>query len=278
MASAGPRAIASAPMEPQMTRQTSRPRSALPLLLSALALLAACGLGEGKGPTVLAASSLQGPLDEAADAWVKAGHARPVLSYAGTPTLARQVEAGAPADLVVTADGQWMDELARRDRIEPDSQAVLATNTLVLIQPSSAPSSPASEAAMRRTLEGSGRIAMADPDSVPAGRYGKAAITSLGQWPTVASRVVPTDNVRAALALVERGAAPLGVVYATDARASAKVRVLWHFEAGTHPLIVYPLARVRGSRGGAADDFRRFLLGPPGQRILARHGFGPPPS
>ncbi len=252
------------------------------LSATALLLTAGCSSEPANGPTVLAASSLQGPLDEAADAWVKAGHARPILSYAGTPAIARQVEAGAPADLIVTADTQWMDELARRDRIEPDSRANLATNTLVLIQPSSTPPRPASEAATRQALAGvgarAGRIAMADPDSVPAGRYGKAAITSLGLWPTVAPHVVPTENVRAALALVERGAAPLGIVYATDARASTKVRVLWHFDAGTHPLVVYPLARVRGSRDDTADEFRRFLLGPPGQRILARQGFGPPPS
>lgn len=244
----------------------------------ALLLITGCSSEPANGPTVLAASSLQGPLDEAADAWVKAGHARPILSYAGTPTIARQVEAGAPADLIATADTQWMDELARRERIEPDSRADLATNTLVLIQPSSTPPQPTSGLATRQALTGAGRIAMADPDNVPAGRYGKAAITSLGLWPTVAPHVVPTENVRAALALVERGAAPLGIVYATDARASTKVRVVWHFDAGTHPLVVYPLARVRGSRDDMADEFRRFLLGPPGQRILARHGFGPPPS
>lgn len=251
----------------------------LALVTSILALLAACGSGERDAPVVLAASSLQGPLDEAADAWAEAGHARPVLSYAGTPTIARQVEAGAPADLIVTADTQWMDELAAKGRIMPDGRAVLATNILVLIRGSAAPVSFATpEPAMQAALGGGGRIAMADPDSVPAGRYGKAAVTSLGFWPTVGPRAVPTESVRGALALVERGAVPYGIVYATDAAASTKVQVVWHFEAGTHPLIVYPLARVSGSRGSAADDFRTFLLGPPGQRILARHGFGPPPS
>ena len=244
----------------------------------ALLLISGCSSDPTKGPVILAASSLQGPLDEAADAWADAGHARPILSYAGTPVIARQVEAGAPADLIVTADTQWMDELDRRGRIEPGSRADLATNTLVLIQPSSAPNEPISEIATRRALASGVPVSMADPDGVPAGRYGKAAITSLGLWPSVASHVVPTENVRAALALVERGAAPLGVVYATDARASAKVRVVWHFDAGTHPLIVYPMARVRGSSGDTANGFRAFLLGPPGQRILARHGFGPPPS
>lgn len=256
-----------------------RPTTLLQWLTAvALLLTAGCSSEPASGPTVLAASSLQGPLDEAADAWVKTGHARPVLSYAGTPTIARQVQAGAPADLIMTADTQWMDELARHDRIEPDSRADLATNTLVLIQPSSRPSQPSSEIATHQALAGAGRIAMADPASVPAGRYGKAAVASLGLWPIVAPHIVPTENVRAALALVERGAVPLGIVYATDARASTKVRVLWHFDAGTHPLIIYPLARVRGSRDETADAFRRFLLGPPGQRVLARHGFGPPPS
>lgn len=252
------------------------------LAAAALLFAAGCSGEPATGPVVLAASSLQEPLEEAADAWVAAGHARPVLSFAGTPAIARQVEAGAPADLIATADDRWMDELARRDRIEPGSRAVLATNTLVLIEPVSAPSAPVSETAARRALAGTGtragRVAMADPDSVPAGRYARAAIMALRLWPAVAPRVVPTENVRAALVLVERGAAPLGVVYATDARASAGVRVVWHFDAGTHPLITYPLATVRESRNGAAEGFRRFLLEPPGQRILARHGFGPPPS
>ena len=246
-------------------------------LALALALFTGGCSGEPqRGPIVLAASSLQGPLDEAADAWAREGHARPVLSFAGTPTIARQVEAGAPADLIATADAQWMDELDQRGRLAPGSRALLATNTLVLVAPSSTPVPPESEAAARRALARDGRIAMADPQSVPAGRYGRAAITSLGLWSAVRPRVVPTDSVRAALALVERGVAPLGVVYATGARASAKVRVLWHFDTGTHPLIVYPIAGVRGSDGG--EPFRRFLLSPGGQRILARHGFGPPPS
>ena len=241
-------------------------------------LLAGCSGEPAKGPTVLAAASLQEPLESAAAEWVKAGHTPPVLSFAGTPTIARQLEAGAPADLVVTADAQWMDELAAKGRIDADSRAVLATNTLVLIEPARGAAPLESEARARAALTSGGRIAMADPGSVPAGRYGRAAITSMGAWPAVAPRVVPTESVRAALALVERGAAPLGVVYATDARASAKVRVVWHFETGTHPLITYPLALASASTHRDAGDFRAWLLGPPGQRALSRRGFGPPPS
>lgn len=259
-----------------MTRQTSRLRSALPLLLVALALVAACGLREG-GPIVLAASSLQGPLDEAADAWARDGHARPVLSYAGTPALARQVEAGAPADLIVTADRQWMDELAGRGLVRADSRAVLATNELVVVdsRPGPVPVLAPGEA-VRRALGGSERVAVADPDSVPAGRYAKAALERLQLWVTVRPRLVPTENVRAALALVQRGAVPLGIVYATDARQSTTVRVAGAFPPDSHPPILYPIALTTASTHAEADGFRRFLLGPAGQAILRRAGFRSP--
>ncbi|HEY6870885.1 MAG TPA: molybdate ABC transporter substrate-binding protein, partial [Novosphingobium sp.] len=120
---------------------------------------------------------------------------------------------------------------------------------------------------------GQGRLAMADPDSVPAGKYGKAALTSLGVWPAVAPRVARAENVRAALALVERGEAPFGVVYATDARASARVRIVGIFPAATHPPITYPLALLKASTNPEAEGFRRFLLSPAGKAIFARRGF-----
>ena len=259
-----------------MTRKTSPPRPALPLLLMALALLASCG-PRGEGPLVLAAASLQGPLDRAADAWVAKGHARPALSYAGTPALARQVEAGAPADLFVSADTEWMDELAERGLVRADSRATLARNELVVIDRRSGPvPPPGSGVAIRMALDGTERIAVADPDSVPAGRYAKAALERLGLWSRVRPRLVPTENVRAALALVERGAVPLGIVYATDARESATVGVAGAFPSGSHPPILYPIARTTTSTHPEADGFRRFLLGPDGQAILRRAGFRSP--
>ncbi len=127
---------------------------------------------------------------------------------------------------------------------------------------------------LARTL-GSGRLAMADPDAVPAGRYGKAALERLGAWNGVAPQVVRAENVRAALALVERGAAPLGIVYATDAKASAKVRVVAMFPAASHPPIVYPIARLKASRNPEGEAFRRFLISGAGKAIFVRYGFTP---
>ena len=230
-------------------------------------------------PTVLAAASLQGALDEALDAWTAQGHPAPVVSYAGSSVLARQIEAGAPADLFISADEAWMDALQGQGLVRAGSRARLAGNRLVLVAPatSDAALDLASGANLAAALKG-GRLAMADPEAVPAGRYGKTALTALGLWPSVADRLAPAENVRAALALVERGAAPLGVVYATDARASTRVRVAAVFPETSHPPIVYPIAVVTASRHPQAEALRRFLLSSSAQAILARHGFSPVPT
>ncbi len=240
-------------------------------LLAALLLLAAPAAAQPRPPLVLAAASLQDALGEAADVWAKRGHARPVLSFAASSALARQVLSGARADLFVSADEEWMDVLARGGLLAPGTRADLAGNRLVVVAARGNPT--------RLTLGtlgqvlASGPVAMADPGSVPAGRYARAALVRLGAWNQVRSRAVRAENVRAALALVERGAAPYGIVYATDVRASAQVRVAGVFPGWTHPRIRYPIARLRG-RGG--EDFRRFLLSPAGRSILARHGFTAP--
>jgi molybdate transport system substrate-binding protein len=247
----------------------------LPALLPAL-LLAACSAAEpDAGPVVLAASSMQEALEEAADSWATQGHARPVLSFAATSALARQVEAGAPADLLVSADEEWMDALASQGLIDPASRRDLAGNRLVLVARAGTPTTLALATGvdLAPLLGDSGRLAIAEPDSVPAGRYGKAALTALGAWPQVADRLAIADNVRGALALVARGEAPLGVVYATDARAEPGVQVAGVFPAGSHPPIRYPLARLTGSAHPEADALAAFLVSPDGQAILARHGF-----
>ena len=226
-------------------------------------------------PVVLAAASLQESLTAAADAWASQGHERPVISFAASSALARQVEAGAPADLFLSADEEWMDRLATLRLIRPSTHVDLLTNRLVLI----APATSARHLTIRRAFPlaralGNDRLAMADPDTVPAGRYGKAALTSLGVWPSVASRIAPAENVRAALALVERGEAPFGIVYATDARASSKVRVIGIFPASSHPAIRYPIAVLATATSSDAERFRRFLLSDQGRAIFARFGFG----
>lgn len=229
-----------------------------------------------RAPLVLAAASLQEALNEAANAWAAQRHPRPVLSFAGSSALARQIEAGAPADLFIAADEAWMNHVAAKGLIRPASRVPFLSNHLVLVAPvsSTARLAISPRFPLARAL-GNGRLAMADPDSVPAGRYGKAALARLGVWPAVVGKVARAENVRAALALVERGEAPFGIVYATDARASAKVRVVGVFPVNSHPLISYPLATLRSSTNPDSEAFRRFLISRPGKAIFARHGFVP---
>jgi molybdate transport system substrate-binding protein len=245
------------------------------LLILCLSILAAGpAQAQGRGPVVLAASSLQEGLTDAANVWTASGHARPVLSFAGTPALARQIMAGAPADLFVSADEVWMNDVVRAGQMQAGTRAAFVSNRLVLVAPiqSKARMTIGKNFPLARAL-GSGRLAMADPDTVPAGRYAKAALTNFGVWPGVASKIARAENVRAALALVERGAAPLGIVYATDARASKRVRILGVFPQTSHPLITYSLARLRTSRHAETEGFHSFLLSPRGKAIMARRGF-----
>lgn len=232
---------------------------------------------DNRGPLVLAAASMQEAMTQAADAWTARGHDRPVLSFAASSALARQIRAGAPADLFLSADEEWMTDVQKAGFVMRGTRANLAGNRLVLVAPAGKPVRLRIARAMpiARAL-GDGRLAMANPDSVPAGKYGQAALSALGVWPQLAGRIARGENVRAALALVERGATPLGVVYATDARASQGVVVVGTFPASSHPPISYPLARLTTSRHRQAEGFRRFLLSPAGKAILARHGFTAP--
>ena len=245
------------------------------IVLALSLLLAGPAFAQGKGPLVLAAASLQESLTAAADRWAAKGHARPVISFAASSALARQVEAGAPADLFISADEEWMDYLVGKDLIVPASRADFVTNRLVLVAPAGkAPRlSMGKNMPLARALGENGRLAMADPDAVPAGKYGKASLQALGVWPSVANRVARGENVRAALALVERGEAPLGIVYATDARASTKVSIVGTFPASSHKPIRYPLARLKAATNKEAEAFRRFLLSHEGRAIFQRFGF-----
>ena len=239
----------------------------LAILFCALAL-AACGARGDDGPIVLAAASMQEALEEIADAWAAEGHARPVLSFAGTPTLARQAEAGAPADVFISADAQWMDSLARAGLIRSGTRRTVAGNRMVVVVP--ADDMPFADEFANVTH---GRVAMADPDSVPAGRYAKAALESFGGWDEVQSGLIPTDNVRAALALVERGEASRAVVYQSDAMASDKVSVIHRFPADATPNIAYPAAVLAASENPDAEGFVAYLGSARAQAILRRHGF-----
>lgn len=236
--------------------------------------LATPAFAQEKAPLVLAAASLQESLTAAGDAWARRGHAKPVISFAASSALARQIEAGAPADLFVSADEPWMDELQTKGLIRPETRVSFLGNQLVLVAPAGK--------GMRLTigrgfplarLLGDGRLAMADPDAVPAGKYGRASLTSLGIWPSVQNRIASAESVRAALALVERGQSPYGIVYATDALASKQVRIAGVFPARSHPPITYPVALLKSSSNPAAEGFRRFLVSRAGKAIFRRYGF-----
>jgi molybdate transport system substrate-binding protein len=244
-------------------------RTLLLLLLAILAVPAAAA-----PPLVLAAASLQESLSAAADAWAARGHPRPTLSFAASSALARQIDAGAPADLFISADEPWMDDVQKKGRVRPGTRLPFLANRLVLV----APAAGARPVAIRpgfplARLLGTGRLAMGEPNSVPAGKYGREALARLGVWPAVAPHVAGADNVRAALALVERGEAPYGIVYATDALASKAVRVVGIFPAAAHTPITYPIATLATATSADAEPFRRFLISPAGKAIFRRYGF-----
>jgi molybdate transport system substrate-binding protein len=229
----------------------------------------------GRGPVVLAAASLQESLNAAADTWAAQGHARPVLSFAASSTLARQVAAGAPADLFISADEAWMDDLDKRHLLRPGTRVDLLTNRLVLVAPLASRVAVTIRPgfALAAAL-GQGRLATGAVDSVPAGIYAKQALSRLGVWPQVQGRIAATDSVRSALALVARGEAPLGIVYATDAQADQRVRVVATFPERSHDPIVYPVAVLAAARHGDAEGFRRFLLSAQGRSVFRPYGFG----
>lgn len=217
---------------------------------------------------VFAASSLKEPLDALA-----ADLGEVTLSYGGSGTLARQVSLGAPADLILLANAEWIDVLRESGHIGPDA-VDFASNELVLIGPAGGADVPLTAAGMQDALQG-GRIATGLTNAVPAGIYAKAALTSLGLWDVLSGQLAEVDNVRAALALVARGQAPLGIVYASDARVSDAVRIVARFPADSHPPIRY-LAALTSNAGPEAAGFLDLLTGPKGQSALAQAGFLPP--
>lgn len=225
--------------------------------------------------TIFAAVSVKEALDEQVGRFETETGGKVVVSYGASNALAKQIEAGAPADIFLSADTDWIDYLDKRDLLRRGTRTDLLRNRLVLIAPADARTalSIGPGFALGPAL-GTGRLAMANPDSVPAGKYGKAALTALGVWTSVESRIARTDNVRAALMLVARGEAPLGIVYTTDAIAEPKVRIVDTFSEKTHPPIVYPIAIVASSRSPGAQRFVDNLHSPAARAIWVRHGFG----
>ncbi|MEQ1776178.1 MAG: molybdate ABC transporter substrate-binding protein [Burkholderiales bacterium] len=226
------------------------------------------------GTTVYAAASLKEGLDAQILRYEKHSSGNVRVSYGASSALARQIEKGAPADLFISADLEWMDYLQQRKLILTASRVNLLSNRLVLIAPadSKAVLSIAPKFPLAIAL-GNGRLAIADPASVPAGKYSKATLEALGVWPAVAPKLAPGENVRAALALVARGEAPFGMVYRTDAMAEPKVRVVGEFPANLHAPIVYPAALLTDSRTVSAGTLLRFLGSAEAQLEWRRFGF-----
>jgi len=250
-----------------------------------LSILLACGLAAAaparaqapgqaprQAPTVFAAASLKSALDAAAGAF--SGPA-PRLSYGGSRALVRQIAQGAPADLLCTADSETMDEAQAQGLIAPQTRVDLFGNALVLVAPARAPfDALALEAdALARAL-GQGRLATGHVESVPAGRYGRDALRALGLWEVARPRLAMSENVRAALVFVAREEAPLGLVYATDAAAEPRVKIVARIPASAHGPIVYPCALTAQARAGAAGQaFLDFLKSEAAWPAFARQGF-----
>lgn len=224
--------------------------------------------------TVFAAASLKTALDEASAAWTQATAKTTRISYAGSNALAKQIEAGAPADLFVSADLAWMDYAEKNGTIRPDSRVNLLRNAIVLVAPKGSGRKIALEPGLDLTkaLAG-GRLAMGHVDAVPAGKYGKAALEKLGAWDGVKAQVAQAENVRAALLLVARGEAPLGIVYATDAASEPGVEVVATFPEGSHPPIVYPAALTSESKNADGAAFLSYLRSPAARPFFERQGF-----
>ena len=244
--------------------------------LLALACFGKLHAAEPAPLTVFAAASLKESLDEAASAYQKATGQPVRVSYAASSALARQIEQGAPADVFLSADLDWMDYLEKRKLLDTKSRRNLLGNTLVLVAPTQGDTTTL---ALRKGVDllprlgQQGRLALALTNSVPAGKYAKAAFESLGVWTALQPRVAEAESVRAALMLVARGEAPLGVVYGSDAKAEPKVRVIATFPADSHPPVIYPVARIASSRHPQATAFTRWLDTPAAAEIFRRHGF-----
>lgn len=227
-----------------------------------------------KPVVVFAAASLKNALDGIAKDWEGKTGNKVTLSYAASSVVAKQIEAGAPADLFLSADLKWMDWVAERKLIDPASRKTLLGNTLVLIAPKDSTASLKIEKGFPlATALGNERLAMGDPKSVPAGAYGQAALTHLGVWDQVSAKIAGAENVRVALAYVARGEAPFGIVYGTDAKSDPEVKVVDTFPADSHPPIVYPVALTAESTNAEAKKFLEHLSSADAAKVFQGEGF-----
>ena len=250
-------------------------RSLLCLALAALAPAMPLAAAHAEDVTVFAAASLKNALDDVAAAYEAQTGKTVLISYAGSSSLAKQIEAAAPADIFFSADLAWMDYLEERGLIAADTRQTLLGNAIVLVAPADSAVSLTVAKGMNlgAALGEDGHVAMANVASVPAGKYGKAALEWLGVWDAVAPSVVQADNVRAALAFVATGEVPLGVVYQTDANSEPKVKVVGVFPADSHPPILYPAAMIATSTNSDARAFFDFLRSDKAVPAYEKQGF-----
>jgi molybdate transport system substrate-binding protein len=223
---------------------------------------------------VFAAASLKNALDDIAGQWQRESGKKTVISYAASNTLIKQIEQGAPADIFISADLDWMNYGQQKGLLKLDSRSNLLGNRLVLIAPKDANVSVNIQPGfdLAALLKG-GRLAMGNVDAVPAGKYGKAALEKLGAWDGVKDKIAQAENVRAALVLVARGEAPLGIVYQTDAASDPTVKIVGTFPENTHPPIIYPIALTKESTHPDAQVFLNYLRSPTARAAFERQGF-----
>ena len=224
--------------------------------------------------SVLAAASLKEALDEVSTQFQHANNQKVAVSYLASSALAKQIENGAPADIFISADLDWMDYVEQRKLLKAGTRTNLLHNRLVLIAPEGSKLQLEIRPgfALDKQL-GDGKLSMADPDSVPAGKYGKAALENLKVWPSVENKVAQAENVRATLILVSRGEAPLGIVYETDAFAEKKVRIVARFPQDSYPAIIYPVAAIATSRHAATAVYLNYLKSGEARAIFEKYGF-----
>jgi molybdate transport system substrate-binding protein len=227
----------------------------------------------------LAAMTLQNVIDEAASVYEHQTGTTVSFSYGSSAALVGQIDNGAPADIFISADSNWMDVAEDKTLIRAGTRVNLASSRLVLIAPrdKATPTAITPNFPIRQML-GDGRLVMCDPMMMPAGRYGRAALETLGVWKAVQDRIANADNVRAALAFVSRGEAPLGIVFDTDAAIDSGVKIVGVFPPETHPPIVYPAAIIASSEHAEAASFLVFLASAKGRAIFAKYGYSYPPS
>ncbi|ALN75570.1 molybdate ABC transporter substrate-binding protein [Aureimonas sp. AU20] len=255
-------------------------RSFLALLTGATACLGLAFLpgqpahAQDKAPVVFAAASLKNALDEINTAWTAETGKSVTISYAASSALAKQIESGAPADLFVSADLDWMNYLEGKKLIKTDTRETLLGNDIVLIAPKdAATTTEIREGFPLKDLLAGGKLAMGSVASVPAGKYGKAALEKLGVWDSVKGNVAEAENVRAALVLVARGEAPLGIVYKTDAASDPSVKIVGTFPQDSHPPILYPVAQTADATHADAATFQTYLRSAKAKAAFEKQGF-----